>query len=49
MESKLIEAAIKEHPVVILAGARKVGKTTSLRQKPILKNNKYIIDNPDAL
>jgi len=49
-KADLIKNATKVHPVVILTGARQVGKTTLLRHEPLLKDYKYItLDNLDAL
>ncbi len=49
-KAELIRDAIKAHPVVILTGARQVGKTTLLRHEPLLKDYKYLtLDNLDVL
>lgn len=39
--ASMIEAALKEMPVVILTGLRQAGKSTFLQNDPFLRNRKY--------
>jgi uncharacterized protein len=45
-----IQQAVDVHPVVVITGARQVGKSTLLRHAEPMRNWRYItMDNPDAL
>ena len=48
--ASLINSAIEDHPVIVLTGARQVGKTTLLLNEKPLKNWRYIsLDDFDVL
>lgn len=48
--ASLLRDAVKEHPVIILTGARQVGKSTLLLQEPPFSSWRYVsMDDFDAL
>jgi len=48
--TSLLRDAVKDHPIVVLTGARQVGKSTLLQQEPPFSNWRYTsLDDFDAL
>ena len=46
----LLRDAVKDHPIVVLTGARQVGKSTLLQQEPPFANWRYLtLDDFDVL